>query len=223
MKKFISIFLVVLMLVSTLGVTAFAENYTPGEYLYEDVFINSFTQYIGDGTMNGDAYYYREAYYHHIDENDPNSEIDWVLVNANSRLENPWFIKFIVKDSVFYANGEGVPFSFGVAIFDVKNQSFHELSNSTLDMFEDAEEIALNQFGYGTPIGDADANGKLDIMDATFIQLVSAKLQEYNKYDDISDYYGFGCNLNYISDMNRDGKRDILDATAIQLKLAGLE
>ena len=55
MKKIISILLVGLMLVSSLSVTAFARNYTPGEYLYEDVFLDSFSNYIGsDVSIGGD-------------------------------------------------------------------------------------------------------------------------------------------------------------------------
>lgn len=224
MKKIISILLVGLMLVSSLSVTAFAENYNPGEYLYEDVFLDSFSNYIGsDVSIGGDDYFYSEEYYHHVDENDPNSEIDWVLIEANSIMVAPWLIKREVKNRVFYSVDEGIPFSFGVAIFDVKNQSFHDLSDSVIDMFPDAEEIIFNQLGYGRQIGDADCDGRLTVMDATFVQMVAAKLTSYSKYDDISDYYSFSCKLNYISDMNRDGKRDILDATAIQLALAGLD
>ncbi len=59
-------------------------------------------------------------------------------------------------------------------------------------------------------VGDADGNGDVDIMDATQIQLMIAKLCEYDDEDAI------------YADVDLDREVTILDATDIQLWLVGL-
>ncbi len=82
---------------------------------------------------------------------------------------------------------------------------------------------ALAALNIGRPIGDADGDDTLTILDATRIQRELAKL---TAVDLAADSYWIGAyNGEYrrYSDMDVDGEVTILDATAIQRRLAGLE
>lgn len=220
MKKLVSVILVAMLLISTTVVSVFAyENLVPGDYLYEAEFLEYIEGYLH---FDEERYGYEEIYYHHIDENDPESEIDWVYVNAFTNINMPWLAKKVVADRVFYRNSGSVPFEFGYAIYDVSKASFVEINDATINEYDDFPEL-LDELNVGTPIGDADLDGELTILDATYIQLVAAKLCEYDTNDDISGFHNLGeRDLNYISDADLDGERTIMDATSIQLKLAGL-
>ncbi len=220
MKKLVSVILIAVFLFSVTVVPAFAyENLIPGDYLYEEKFLECIEGYMN---FEDECYGYEELYYHHIDENDPQSDIDWVYVNGFSNVELPWLAKRVVADRVFYKNSGSVPFDFGYAIFDVSKDTFVDITDDTIDDFNGLAEM-LEELKIGTPIGDADLDDELSILDATYIQLVAAKFFEYDPDDDISYYHNLGeRELNYISDADLDGKRTIMDATSIQLKLAGL-
>ncbi len=218
MKKLVGILLIAVMLMSAVSVSAFA-NIISGDYLYEDKFVESFVTTYGDE----EPYYaYEEIYYHYVDENDPDSKIDWVLVSATNMNASPWGIKEVVGDRVFFAASELHPFRFNYGVYNVNSGYFFQLEESVLESFTDLAQV-LDELKIGYPIGDADLDRKLSIMDATYVQQVAASLAEYDGSDDISGYHDFGGDLNYISDMNRDGVRSVLDATAIQMKLAKAE
>ena len=221
MKKLVSILIIAVMLLSVTVVPAFAyENLSPGDYLYEDKFLECIEGYMN---FEDECYGYEEIYYHHIDENDPQSDIDWVYVNGFSNVNLPWMAKRVVADRVFYKNSGSVPFDFGCAIFDVSKDAFVDITDETIGAFNGLAEM-LEELKIGTPIGDADCDDELSILDATHIQLVAAKIFEYDPSDDISYYHNLGeRELSYISDADLDGERSIMDATAIQLKLAGLD
>ncbi len=216
MKKLVSLLLVTVMIFAISSVSVFAnDDALISESLYEDVFVEKYVHH-------GGPYLYKEYYYHHVDENDPDSEIDWVLVSASNLMCNPWFVKKIVADRVLFSSNEYIPFSFMYAVYDVKSGWFVELSNSILESYDDLAEV-LSESGIGRPIGDADFDMKLTVLDATYIQRVLAELCEFDTNDDISGYYDLGAGINYISDYNRDGVRNILDATVIQMHLAELD
>ena len=68
-------------------------------------------------------------------------------------------------------------------------------------------------------IGDADADGVLNIKDATWIQKKIAGFDLSVRPNDTA----YSCMIGDIHDFNRDGERNIKDATAIQKHIAGLE
>lgn len=216
MKKVISLILTMVLLVSALSVSVFATETEEETYLYKDEFIEG---YIGDYEYEDGYYFYKEVYYHHIDENDPESDIDWVLVNASNNMVLPWLVKGVIGDIVFYDYNQNCPFSFNWAVYDVANNYFSELSEAVFRTYKDLEQVC-EEIGVGQPVGDADFDGKLTISDATYIQRVIAKLVEFKEQDDIMEFYPLYGDLDYVSDMNRDGERNIMDATAIQRKLA---
>lgn len=220
MKKLISMIIVAIMMASIAVLpTAAYENATEGDYLYESKFVECYItptyQY------EGDWYSYNERYYHHVDADDPESEIDWVYINAGTNMQAPWLAKRVVGDRVFWKSSGSIPFQFRHGIYDVKNDKFLEITTDILDDYDGLADV-LVELKVGNPIGDADLDGMLTIMDATYIQRVTAQLCDYNVNDDISEYHKLGdVDLSYISDADMDSKRTVLDATCVQRKLAG--
>ncbi|MBQ7132936.1 MAG: dockerin type I repeat-containing protein [Ruminococcus sp.] len=223
MKKLVSIILIFVLMMSMNVVPVFAyENLISGDYLYESKYVEEYIEPVYN--YEEDWYTYSEKYYHHIDETDPESEIDWVLVAAGTNMAAPWFAKMVVKDIVFNNRGSGgYPFEFYYAVYDVKEEAFVEITDSMVDDYDGLYEMML-ELNVGTPIGDANKDNKLSVMDATYIQRVLAGLCDFDEDDDISGHYNLGSeNLDYVSDFDRDGERTIFDATAIQMKLAEIE
>lgn len=218
MKKLFSLVLSAVMVLCVAVVPSFASEVTQDELLYKEAFLE---QYINEYDQEDGYYHYSEIYYHYVDESDPDSEIDWVLVQATSYAAAPWFVKGDMGDFVFYQSSEWVPFAFGYAVYDVGNNYFNGLTPDDFTIYEDLEEVCID-IGLGQPVGDADFDDRLSILDATYIQCVMAQYYDFNEDDDIKGFYPLMGSLEYISDINRDGDRNIMDATAIQLKLASL-
>lgn len=191
------------------------------DYLFEDTFKK---QYYSDHPDEYQYASYSELYYHHTDENDPQSEIDWVLVNASGNMCMPWLVKAIVGDRVFYSYNQYTMYSFRLGVYDVKDGKFYELTDNNYSKYNDVLDV-LDKLRLGNPIGDADHDGTLSILDATQIQLVQAQLAQYNSKDDVTSFYCLtdGKDIDYISDIDGDGVVSVMDATAIQLKLAQLD
>lgn len=220
MKKLISIILVFLMLLSVAVMPAFAETtVTPDpNNIFEDKFIQKFRNNINE---QPDIYEYKELEYHYNEQ----GEIDWAFVSA--KFFGYYEVSMVcavacgrVWEPIDY-NG---PWHF---VYDVKTEKFEFVFKADWNKYEGIREAVAKE-EIGRPIGDANYNGKLDIMDATRIQLVLAGLHNFVWYSDIYTVYVDGVymndeNLKYVCDMDRDGERTILDATAIQLKLAGIE
>ena len=113
-------------------------------------------------------------------------------------------------------------------IYDKVNGVFKNIYDQASEDACDAEAVneelakALTRLKIGRPIGDADGDGLLDILDATRIQRVLVGLDTIA--DDIDRYWCGGINGAWkrYSDADGDGKMTILDATRIQRQLAGL-
>ena len=169
-----------------------------------------------------DAYEYNELEYHYNEQ----GEIDWALIYARyCPYFEPDIMCAVACGRVWELTDLHGP---GYSVYDVKNNKLEFIFNADWNKYEGIEE-AVARAEIGRPIGDANYNGQLDIMDATEIQLALAGLSTFHYADDIYGYYPIynikmnDENLKYVSDMDRDGQRTVLDATAIQLKLAGLE
>lgn len=180
---------------------------------YEDRFVEEYV-----GTFEGftPEYYYDELYYHC----DENGKRDWVLVYATNLTASPWEVQETVADRIFFNAAEIHPFNFGYGVYDVENDCFAGLTNKILEKYDGLYD-AMVELKIGIPLGDADDDRVLSVMDATFIQRAEAQLVEYGRFDCL---YGFGSiggfEVKYVSDFNLDGERNILDATAIQRKIA---
>lgn len=214
MKKLVSLLLIVVMMFGV-SVVAFATE-NDKEYLFEDKFIE---RYVDTVLGELDSYGYNEIYYHYNE----NNELDWVLVGCFSGAVEPWFVQQTVGNRLIEASIETLPFSLGMAIYDVKADGFCELTTDALSKYIGLED-ALSELKLGRVIGDVDNDNELTIFDATFIQRVVAKLAQYDEDDYIGDTHSVNDDpVFYLSDYNRDGERSILDATAIQRAVAKLE
>lgn len=202
----------------------------PLEGLYEEQFINDF---------NASSYYnYEELYYHYNED----GVLDWVLVNANAGHGEAAAISGYTIGNVAITYGNiGSPFMCNYGLYDVALKKFIDLYDIREDYskYNGLIEALSGQTGlnksslqsldaYSTQtarantrvVGDANFDGKVNILDATDIQRILAKLSTY-VYD--FNYYGPDVNIDYFHDYNADGKMTIMDATAIQRKLAKLD
>ena len=166
------------------------------------------------------AYYQGEFFYSEVGEMDVDYDdgMDYAIIFAHYAMAADALDGGIIGDRIITQPQLYAPFRFGYALYDLENDEFIPFSKTIVDDYTFLPEY-MEKFSIGTPLGDVDADGKLSILDATFIQLVCAKLAQYSEYDYIGWY---GNNLTYVSDMNKDGARNVLDATAIQLSLAEL-
>ena len=156
MKKLVSILLAVVMVLSVSIVAYATEN--DKEYLFEDKFIE---RYVDTVLGELDSYSYYEKYYHY-NEND---ELDWVLVGCFSGAVEPWFVQQTVGGRLMEASIETLPFSLGMAIYDVKTGGFCELTTDALSKYTGLEEV-LSELKVGRVIGDVDNDNELTIFDA---------------------------------------------------------
>lgn len=217
MKKLISIILIIVLIMSVVSITAFAET-KEHDNLYEVLFVNRYL--VNDHNIDIPYYVYDELYYHY----DENGVIDWALIYECSYNSPPWNYHGIYKDRILMY-GDYSPFCFCYGIYDVKNDKFCDVLRSTIDFdeYEGLEEV-LDAQKPGYPIGDADRDGDLTILDATEIQRFLAGITSLSYEDEVLYYYGYKSwdELSlpkYISDYDRDGERTVMDATAIQKAL----
>ena len=220
MKRIISMMLILVVLVALTCVTTFAENtnVTDKEFLFEDLFIDILLE---DGPYVG-KYDYDELYYHHVDENDPDSEIDWAIIYA---LENPLPMEagVVVAGRYIYDTAVGIPFTVDYAIYDAQLNKLIDIEKIDPTKYKDLEK-GLEEAKVGYPLGDADLDGGLSVMDATYIQQALTDLCEFKDNDRIiyseNVWIPSEERLKYVSDIDCDGERTVMDATAIQVKLA---
>ncbi|MBR2716100.1 MAG: hypothetical protein IKB73_07855 [Ruminococcus sp.] len=208
MKRIVSILLVAVMLITLGAITASAQT-EDKELLFEDK-LNEFT----DGMYS----YYDELYYHY----DESGEMDWALLYVVSPSAAS-IMHVIFSDMVIWSPEVNIPFGVNYGIYDVKKDEFVRLYDIEPDDYEGLEDVLREQAKqFIKPLGDADKDNVLTILDATFIQRVMANLDKF----DYRDEFNYGPALlktSYLSDLDLDGERTVMDATAIQMKLAGIE
>ncbi|MBQ8057047.1 MAG: hypothetical protein IJ275_01790 [Ruminococcus sp.] len=207
MKKLVSVILVFGLLLTFAVMPVCAET-TEVDYLYRDKLI----EYTLEDYYT--LFIYNEQYCH----TDDDGNVDWALIRAEAGPFENMAVSKVVCDVYIHSNYMSYPFTFGYGIYDAKEDRFISLQGADVAKYDGLEEY-INK-NIGVPLGDADSDGELSVLDATYIQLAIAQLCEFSS----EDYLGiYGCPIQYLSDFDRDGERNILDATAIQLKLAGLE
>ena len=189
------------------------------ENLFEDEFLEAYSY--GQYLSLSKIHYYEELYYHYNDSN----EVDWALIAQCSYNSPPWNYHTIYKDRILM-NGDYSPFSFTYGVYDVNEDKFYDILKNDFDFSKyDGLEKAFDDVKPGYPIGDADFDKELTILDATLIQRALAGLCDFHNDDAIYTYTSAWQNgsLKYMSDFDRDDERTIMDATEIQKKLAGLD
>lgn len=183
---------------------------------------DAFVRYVSERSTSANVpeiWSYEELYYHE----DSSGETDWVLLDALCGNAVPWMGFGIVGNRVIM-NGPLEIFEFGMGLYDVKNDSFLDLTDMTdLSAYSGLEE-AIDLYGRGRLLGDLDGDDTITVIDATIIQRCEVKTSEYPESDVISteEYIDSSFRpLTYYSDFNRDGERDVTDATCIQRYLVG--
>ena len=130
----------------------------------------------------------------------------------------------VIADRVINSSVGAENFKFGYGIYDVAMGKFVDLYDIKDDLsFYTGLYDVLWDLKIGKPIGDADNDGELTIVDATLIQRYRAKLISD---EEIGEVYWL-CDENdremKYADADQDGEVTILDATRIQRNLAGLD
>lgn len=220
MKRFLAVLLSLSLLLGV-GVTAAYADEKPMER-YEARFKQIAASYTwGEDDFD---YFYHEIADYYSELTDPaaeGAEPDWVLVNAWGPAKEPWYTYTMVGDRVLLGSGS-FPFGHDYGIYDVRRDTFTSLESAwQWGAYPELHRIVEeNKLGY--PVGDADMDHELTVLDATRIQRIIADLAEPLENDSWPGWYPYA-NLNYISDYDRDGERTVLDATGVQRKLADLE
>ncbi|MBE6824217.1 MAG: hypothetical protein E7513_02605 [Ruminococcaceae bacterium] len=150
---------------------------------------------------------YKELYFH-MDEN---GELEWALIQGeDSSFVSPKFMEVVVGD-VLVSSFISSPFKLTYGIYDAKEDKFYDLYDikDEYSNYEGLVEALVGNSGVHQ-IGDVNNDGKISVMDATYIQRYLADIEK-NIYKET------------ISDFDRDGDVTIIDATAIQRKLAQLD
>ena len=213
MKKIISLLLICTFIITIATMPASANILENDGHLYEEKFVSRYLP------NEKEPYYAYDELFVHTNEYE---EVDWVLVSASKLSGTDFYMKQVIGDWVLVSSFTWLPFNFNYAVYDVKSETFVKLNEECLSVYEDLE-LVMNLLPKAKLIGDTDGDKSLSILDATNIQRAIAQLCEFDSNDDLTSYFDYGGNLNYISDFDRDGETTIFDATAIQRKLAKIE
>ncbi len=226
MKKFLSVILVAMMVVSSVcfpanalttneiistGMVNYDSSKTHYDHFYEDDFVEQYKDMI---SPYGD-YSYDEVYYYY-----DTSSIRWALVVAMLQPAPPMNY-YAVFGEKFSLTAGFAPFKMLYGVYDSEQEKFFDICElEDLSVYETLEErIDAIEFLY--KFGDADLDGDISILDATYIQLVLAKRITFPK-DDVESYMSCHGEMRYTSDIDRDGERTIMDATGVQKCLANI-
>lgn len=222
MKRLLSIFLCTVLAFGICVLPAHATRENPERY--EEKFQKVAATYTYMWGEDDFYYYYHELgdYYSVLtDRDDPDAQPDWVLVKAWGPAQEPWFTYTLIGDRILFGEGS-LPFSHDYGVYDVRRGTFSSLegawnSGAFPELHETVERLHI-----GYPIGDADMDHELTVLDATRIQRIIAALSQPEEKDEIFGY-AYSTELSYVSDYDRDGERSVMDATGIQRRMADLE
>ncbi len=162
---------------------------------------------------------YDELYYYYSDEN--SEEPEWTLIYCPYNPD-PIDVKegIVIGNRAFVCMGGCVLSLSGHFVYVRKTDSFIPLCEyeleKILELCPDFEK-AIEENNLGQQIGDVNDNGKLDILDATYIQRCVAGFND----DLFMTIWTYGSHDSF-ADFDRDGDVTVLDATDLQMKLAKL-
>lgn len=177
---------------------------------------------------------------------------DWALVFATTNSYDPWevvdHIRIGNRILSWYMPGAAV-YPFGYFIYNAAEDTFYPIERFVYPTYTNGEDEsgkpikvvleptisledypglveALDELEIGRPVGDADGDSKLTILDATRIQRVKVGLDDADEEADlyetgIGDTSGTTMNTwKSWSDADDDGSVTVLDATRIQRTIA---
>ncbi len=225
MKRFVSLLFAVMLMLSASIMCRAETGTTPTQSQIQEKFTQwANTTYYG-GELSPDDYAgymdIKDIYPHTAED----KSVDWVLLHVKSWPSPAFTYSMRIGDRII--SGEGRVFKTGYGIFDVEQDSFFDLYELT----EKADNYPglltlLDQLKIGRPIGDADNDQTLTVLDATKIQRLLADLEPswlYNESYILTAEFSLDNPPRYLYlDRDGDGAVNILDATAIQRHLADL-
>ena len=196
----------------------------PIRFIYKDKFTAVFPGWTEKCT-------YDEVYYHNDGDN------DWALIRAdgvyplypgyiNSFLPEPGVFDEVVAFNYLPPVLNGKKY-FGFFVYDVKNDTFYDIGEAWDMDFPDLHDVFVcyaKHYLDAIPLGDADLDGELSIVDVTLLQRFLADITDLSRDGSIFAQTPCICgpDIKYLTDFNCDGERDITDATAIQRHLVGI-
>ena len=146
MKKILSIFLCVCVLLSSAIIAVNAEGESPkSETKYENKFLEQYN--INKENISPEDYHYSELHYH----KDNNDEVDWVLVRAHVGGSGDMFTSATVGNRIISSNCDSMPFRTQYGIYSVKEDKFYDIiSYESANIKTEDLEAVLKQHGIGT-------------------------------------------------------------------------
>lgn len=149
-------------------------------------------------------------------------EGNWTLIRAHVTMVEPWSVVLskVIGDTVlsWWTPGAG-QFPFGLFVYDAAQDKFFPIEEVKPENYDGLNE-AIKALKLGRPLGDADGDGELTVLDATMIQRDIAQLDKLPVND---KYYPDHSDGRSYADADLSGEVDILDATRIQRKIAHLD
>lgn len=211
MKKIVSLLLVTVIVISIATFSAFANDSKDElSFCQQKLFeLYPSTKVAYDEGM----LHYEEIGLLDVDYDDA---FDFLLISTALPIVSDALDSMVLGDRYIACNHIYYPFRFTYAFFDIEKAEFVPLTENILDEYP-LMDYYFDEYKIGVPFGDADCNSKLSVLDATYIQRVVAKLDEFGIDENLS-YYNLP--TDFRSDINFDNEVNILDATCIQLILA---
>lgn len=118
-----------------------------------------------------DGYYFYFEQHYGYENNNSDGDIEWVLVYAGDMSYQKGKFKQVVSSRVFYSDEISSPFKFKYAVYDVKADEFYDLSDELIAKYDGLYDALIDE-NAGVPLGDADMDKELSILDATQFRLL---------------------------------------------------
>lgn len=149
----------------------------------------------------------------------------WALIQSHVQSFEPWdyvgSVLFGDRILSWWHSGASL-YPYGLFIYDTKQGSFIPIEEVDPNQYTGLIDL-MKELRLGRPLGDADNDKELTILDATSIQRDLAELESLPKDDMYYCEAGAGSwNAYLYADYDCSGDLTILDATAIQRNLVGL-
>ncbi len=148
----------------------------------------------------------------------------WTLIHAEfyGFFLQPWEVvaSIVFGDRVLSWRAPGVE-DYAYYVYDAMSDTFYPIENVCTDAYDGLLE-AMSQLRIGRPVGDADGDKDLTVLDATLIQRSLAELDKlpeedvYTEMTGTSPWYSTA-----YADADSDGEITVMDATRIQNRIAG--
>ncbi len=183
-----------------------------GKNLYEEDLVERLKI---DTSEVGVSYIYEECFYYFSESNQNNP--DYALIKAAKPVVGDAYYSSYFGEFVAYTCYY-TPYIHAYHIYTPKDDKIYTLEEAYYAEVDGIEEALRFLNGKAVAlVGDANADFKLNIKDATWIQKYIADYVELHEACGFEELTGKAC------DFNRDGRLNIRDATAIQKYLAKYE